>query len=238
MQTITPERMLHTSIGIFLDSVEEEVSLLMSSTTTTANTASWLREEQTCSRTLDAIHKNVTWLEALANQLSEIKASLTEKALTVELRLGEGDPAFTKATRDDVENCLVSAYGIKPSPADIGPAYFAVLIRSDARVIACALTDFRPFPDNEFVTRMESVAKPWQRQKVATELFRFIESSTRFLMKADGFVLLNASDTGLAIKSCVDNDAPEWHTEMMLKFGFEQEEDGWGGDVAFFKNVE
>lgn len=249
MQTITPEHMLTLSIGVFMDS-EEVSSLLLPCLTDSTTTRDWLQQEHT-SRTLDKICRSAAWLETLAEQLREIKTNLAEKALTAELRLSEGDPRFPHTTCSDMEDCLVSAYGIRPSPKDIGAAYFAVLIRATDpkdhnNVISAALVDFRPFPDNEFATRMEAVDRGWQRRHVARELFKFIESSARFLMMADGFVRINMADldsasaTKMAIKSYVDDDAPEWHTEMMHGFGFKEAEDDdcWREDIEFFKTIQ
>ena len=197
--------------------------------------------------TLEKLCLMAEQLALLADQLYSIKLSLAQKSLTAELRLSEGDPRFMHATCGDIEGCLLSAYGRKPSPRDIGVAYFAVLIRCTSgkkmAVVSTALADFRPFPDNEFATRMEAVSSDWQRRGVAKDLFAFIEASVRFLLVADGFVRINTADptsssSGVAIKSCVDCDAPEWHTEMMLKFGYEEDDESWQqDDIEFSKTI-
>ena len=228
--------MLNLCISIFMDS--DEVSLLLSQSLDDDITG-WLCNPQT-ELLLETACKKSAGLATLAEHLAQTKEILAQNELTVELRLSEGDPKFKQATCIEVQNCLISAYGIKPAASDIGTAYFAVLIRdSNSKVIATLLADFRPFPDNEIVTRMEAVDRMWQQKKIGRELFRFVESTVRFLMVADGFVCLNtAGIMGLCLKSYVDGDAPDWQKEMMLKFGFEEEkEDGWSGETEFFKLV-
>jgi hypothetical protein len=248
MQTLSIEAMLNHSIGVFMGS--RELSRLPESERPD-DVVAWLQCEQTA-ETLEEIGKNANWLDTLAEQLAQVKQSLETTALSAELRLSEGDPGFKQSTCKDMQDCLISAYGIKPSTSDIGPAYFAVFIRNSANseVISAAIADFRPYPANEFTTRMECVATEWQRKKVAGKLFGFIESSIRFLSKADGFVCMNtaglAPHEGLTIRSFVDGDAQGWHKEMMMKFGFEEEgqeeedDDEWRGDdddVEFVKKV-
>jgi hypothetical protein len=118
---------------------------------------------------------------------------------------------------------------MKPSVHDVGPAYFAVLIKEKHNndVIASALVDFGPFPYNEFVSRMGAVEKPWQNQKVCTELFHFIESSVHFMVLFDDFVgfKLRGKEHCGTIKAFVDSNAPCWQDEMMTKLGFREEED-------------
>ena len=107
-------------------------------------------------------------------------------------------------------------------------------------VIACSLADFSPYPSNEFTTRMEAVNKKWQRQQIGMELFHFIELVVQFLMQSDWYVLLSMSgEAQCTLKAHVDNDAPDWHSDMMEKLGFDEEEDsyGWRGDIVFSKVV-
>jgi hypothetical protein len=234
MQTITPEQMLAVSFELFTSS--EEYSQLESGLS-----ISWLQLEQT-TETLDTLIQNAAWLENIVTLLST--SDLSNKSLCAELRLGNGDKSFKQTTCDDIQDCLVSAYGIKPSASDIGPAYFAVLVKEKltSNVISTMLVDFRPFPYNEFHTRMEAVEKKWQRQKVGTELFKMAECAACFLVKFDPFVAFNLSGEDPAkttISSCVDVDAPEWQRDMMVKLGFEEQESvyEWQGEIEFFKTL-
>ena len=230
---MTPEDILNLSIGTLLSS--EDIKFIES-----IHNGDWITQHDECAKRLERLCETAAWLEKLALQLARTKQRLAQKGLSVELSVSGGDAKFKQTTCKAVKDCLVSAYGIKPSASDIGAAYFAVLIRDhESSVVSAALADFRPFPDNEFSTRMEAVDKKWQGQKVATELFLFIDSAVRFLTRADGFVRLNmmgCDPSSMVIKSYVDIDAPEWHSTMLEKFGFTEEDDsGWRGDVEFYK---
>jgi hypothetical protein len=227
---MTPEEILNLSIGILLGS--EDIGFIESN--------DWITQHAECAKRLDRLCETAAWLEKLTAQLVQTKQSLAQKGLRVEVSLSGASAKFKQVTCRAVKDCLVSAYGIKPSTCDIGAAYFAVLIRDrESNVVSTALADFRPFPDNEFSTRMEAVDKKWQRQRIATELFIFIDSVVRFLTRADGFVRLNmmgCDPSSMVVKSYVDIDAPEWHSTMLEKFGFTEDEGaGWRGDVEFSK---
>jgi hypothetical protein len=181
-------------------------------------------------------------LEHFLDQLLETVSTLKQKGLTPELQLCSSDSNFQHTICKTITGCLISAYGIQPCPKDIGPAYLAVVFREKSdSVVACALADFSPYPSNEFVTRMEAVDKKWQRQQIGTELFRFIELAVQFLMQSDWYVRISMSgETKCTVKAYVDNDAPDWHSDMMLKLGFDEDEDPyeWRGDIGFSKAVE
>ena len=192
---------------------------------------------------LECLLAKAEQLEHFLDQLLATVSTLKEKGLTPELQLCSSDHTFQHEICKTVTSCLISAYGIKPCAKDIGPAYLAVVVREEksASVVACALADFRPYPSNEFVTRMEAVHKEWQRQQIGTALFHFIELAVQFLMQSDWYVHISMSgETQCTLKAYVDNDAPEWHSEMMQKLGFEEEEDPsyWSGDIGFSKVVE
>jgi GNAT superfamily N-acetyltransferase len=192
---------------------------------------------------LECLLAKAEQLEHFLDQLLTTISTLKQKGLTPELQLCSSDRNFQHEICKTVTSCLISAYGIKPCAKDIGPAYLAVVVREEksASVVACALADFRPYPSNEFVTRMEAVHKEWQRQQIGTALFHYIELSVQFLMQSDWYVRCSMSgETQCTLKAYVDNDAPEWHSEMMQKLGFEEEEDPyeWRGDIGFSKVVE
>jgi hypothetical protein len=240
MQTITPNRMLCTMIGMFTESPEVH-SLLFESEA--LDITSWLHNTH-ATEVIAGVMKRLAWLETFTTQLEGIMQSSKEKELTFELRLRDGDKTFERTTCRDIQDCLFSAYGRKLAPKNIGPAYFAVLIRdsTSSAVIATALADFLPYPDIEFATRMEAVTKSRQRQNIAKSIFIFTEIVVRFLITADGFVQLNMAGldpSAMTIKSCVDADAPAWHIEMMGKMGFQDTSCGWNEEeFEFSKSIE
>lgn len=242
MQTITPNDMLSTMIVMFTES-PEVVTLL---SVLDNITCCWLQNTQATDAIETAMEK-LAWLDTFTSQMEGITQSFLQRELTVELRLreGNGGGGFEHTTCRDIQECLFSAYGRKLYAKDVGPAYFAVLIRDakTSKVIATALADFRPFPDIEFATRMEAVSKPWQGKKVSKGLFTFIEAAVRFLVTIDVFVRMNMSGlepSAMTIKSCVDADAPEWHCEMMRKMGFQDTSSScdWADELEFSKSVE
>ena len=234
MQTITPCEMLNAMIGLFTES--NEVLMLESSIETT-----WLN--QTLASDLIAeVEIKLEWLEIFTSRLEVIAQSSKDKKITFESRLREEDCKFEQSISKEIQQCLFSAYKRTVCANDIGPAYFAVLIRDagTSSVIATALVDFRPFPDIEFATRMEAVTESRQRQHIARSLFIFIEAMVCFLITADPFIRLNM--TGLnpraaTIKSYVDADAPMWHGEMLVKLGFEDTSSDWSDELEFSKDL-
>ena len=192
-------------------------------------------------RLMEFLNEKAQHLQHFLDQLHSTVSNLKQKGLTPELALCSSDSNFKHKICKDIKNCLISAYGIQPSPADIGPAYFAALIREESgSVVGCALADFRPYPTNEFVTRMEAVEKARQRQKIGKELFRFMELSIQFLMQVDWYVCINLSgETQCTLKAYVDTDAPDWHLIMMLNLGFDEDDDPyvWRGDIGFSKSI-
>ena len=238
MQTITPNDMLSTMIVMFTESPEVRSFELMLLDIT------WLHNTE-ATDAIETVMKKLTWLDTFTSQMEGITRSFSssETGLTVELRLREGDRGFEHTTCREIQDCLFSAYGRKVSAKAVGPAYFAVLIRDakTSKVISTALADFRPFPDIEFATRMEAVSKPWQGKKVSKGLFTFIEATVRFLVTIDVFVRMNMAGLepgAMTIKSCVDADAPEWHSEMMGKLGFQDISCDWADELEFSKSVE
>jgi hypothetical protein len=230
--TITPYHMLDSAISMFIHS--EKVDQL----TRLLNNNEWIQGHQ-ASEIIKSVYDKVLWLEQFSEMLAKTVLELSKKGLNAELKLSESDHNFTSTICNDISDCLISAYGIKPSVSDIGAVYFAVLFKEveTHTVIATALVDFRPYPDNEFVTRMEAVEKKWQRQSVGTKLFHFIESSIQFVVLLDGFVRLNLSgEDNFVIRAYVDSDAPLWQAEMMEKLGFKEEEASYG-DTEFFKII-
>ena len=92
--------------------------------------------------------------------------------------------------------------------------------------------------EEEFAMKMEAVEKEWQRQKVGTAMFHFSECAVRYLLLTDGFVAMNmAGDQQCSISACVDDDAPEWHSTMMKKLGFEEDREWGEDDVKFCKII-
>jgi hypothetical protein len=234
MQSISPQQMISAAIAIFTGS--EEVQMLESF----LDNLSLLQLEDT-EKIIQTVCNKAESLDMFTSKLAQIADSLSQKGLFAELCLSEGDPKFKKHMVNEIKHCVKSAYGRKPTDNDIGPAYFAALIRKDDKAtIASSLCDFRPYPYNELVTRIEAVDKKWQRQQVGTSLFKFTESIAEFLMMADGFVRVNLAGIEskvITLKSHVDHDAPEWHSNMMEGLGFE--EDGkCDGDVVFFKEID
>jgi hypothetical protein len=190
---------------------------------------------------MDFLNDKAQHLQLFLDQLLCTVSNLKPKGLTPELALCSSDRNFKHVMCKTIKDCLISAYGIQPSPSDIDPAYLAVLIREESgSVVGCALADFRPYPSNEFVTRMEAVSKARQRQQIGTELFRFVELSVQFLMQVDGYVRISMSgETQCTLKAYVDIDAPDWHVVMMQNLGFEEDEDPfeWRGDIGFSKSI-
>ena len=224
--------MISAAIAIFTES--DEVLMLES----LLDNISLLEDAE---KIILAVCNKAESLDTFTAKLAQVTASLSQKGLFPELCLSEGDPKFKKHMANEIKHCVSSAYGRKPTDRDIGPAYFAALIRKDSKTtIASSLCDFRPFPYNELVTRIEAVDKKWQRQQVGASLFKFTESIAEFLMMADGFVRVNLAGIEskvITLKSHVDHDAPEWHSKMMEGLGFE--EDGkCDRDVVFSKEID
>ena len=230
MQSITPHHMLGSAMTAFVRSATvKQLTRLVDYD---------LFQGSQATEIINTVYGQVLWLERFAEQLEQTVLVLSKKGLSPELKLCEGDINFPSIICNAISNSLFSAYGIKPSVHDVGPAYFAVLIKEKHNnAIASALVDFRPYPDNEFVSRMEAVEKPWQNQKVGTELFHFIESSVHFMMLLDDFVGLNLrGEEHCIIKAYVDSDAPCWQDEMMTKLGFSEEEDS-DDDIEYYKII-
>lgn len=189
---------------------------------------------------------NAEALDLFTTKLAKVTAELAQKKLTPEFWYRD-DSAFDNEVSAAIGNCVKSAYGRKPQPADIESAYGAVVIRGDKRnnVIASTLVNFRTHPENTFKMNMEAVQRNWQRKGVATALFKFTEVVVEYLMNADRFVRINLGSgrasileslkdhaawdqvminlcvgCSLMLESCVDHDAPEWHGVMMHKLGF------------------
>jgi hypothetical protein len=187
---------------------------------------------------LEAICAKAEALESLTTSLAQIATDMACKGLTPQVVFDNMVPNFQQNTTTEIKTCVQSAYGQTPRECDIGPAYFAVLIRNKkGNVIASSLSDFHNYPDNEFTTRMEAVHKEWQRQTVGTNLFRLTEAAVRFLVMADPFVRCNLGKMArfTAIRSRVDK-TPEWHREFMEKMGFEEGEHA-KHDVEFCKDI-
>jgi hypothetical protein len=230
MQSISPHHMLGSALIAFTNSTT--VNQL-----TRVSDDDWIQGSQ-ATDVIDAVYNQVLLLERFAELLQKMMEVLSNKGLHPELKICDGDQKFQSVICKAISNSLISAYGVTPSLHDVGPAYFAVLIKEKHNnVIASALVDFRPYPDNEFVSRMEAVEKPWQNQKVGTELFHFIESSVRFMVLLDDFVQLNLrGEEYCTIKAYVDSDAPCWQDEMMVKLGFSEEDDS-EDDIEYYKVI-
>jgi hypothetical protein len=235
--TFDPTTILHTSIAIFMASPE------LTDLETFLADPSWPHHSDAASRLSLACLKAKA-LDLFATKLVQITAALAEKRLSPELVLSPSDDeasAFRRHLASTIKGCVCPAYKAKRiTEQDIGPAYFAVLIRSssDRSVIASTLSNFRNYPDNMFVTRMEAVHPTWQRKGVGTSLFRFTEVAVEFLVNADPFVRLNLGGaTSTEIEAYVDHDAPEWHREMMEKMEFEHS-GRRGDDIVFSKTID
>ncbi len=225
--------MIDTAIAIFVRS--EGVTMLERSLSSDA--ANWL-DQPDAAALLDAICQQAESLDAFTAKLAQITATLAQKGLVPELYIRDGDKNFNKKVVKEIKLCVSSAYGREPTARDIGPAYFAALIRKDGNVVASSLAHYRN-SYNQLATQIEAVDVKWRRQKVATALFQFIECIARFLMLADGFVCLNLMGVRpkmLTLQSNVDFDAPEWHAAMMGKLGFTEEEES-SEDRVFNKDV-
>lgn len=231
MQSISPQYMVNLAIGAFMESKEVVQIISMPEDS--------FFDQQESINFIETLYKKASELESFITQIEQVTSTLAEKHLTPQLRLSGTDLNFQKNITSQIKSCLFSAYGILLKSQHVGPAYFAAMIHTnESKVVAAALADFRPYPDNEFVTRMEGVKKKWQRQSIGRELFRFIECIVRFLIMVDGFVGLNIAGVNeVTIKSCVDHDAPEWQYKMMLGMGYTQDDDSWGEDVEFSKFI-
>lgn len=231
MQSISPKHMVNLAIGVFMES--NEVVLIMSMPEDS------FFEQQESIGFIETLFRRASELELFITQLEQVTTSLAGKHITPELRLSDMDLNFQKNITSQIKSCLFSAYGIQLKSKDVGPAYFAALFHTnESKVVAAALADFRPYPDNEFATRMEGVKKKWQRQSIGRELFRFIECIVRFLVMVDSFIGLNiAGINEVTLKSYVDHDAPDWQHKMMLGMGYTQDDDSWGEDVEFSKFI-
>ena len=231
MQSVTPLRMLHSALDGFIHS--EQFGVLLGTP----------QNDDHVERLTEFLSERAQHLQHFLDQLLSTVSNLRQKGLTPELMLCSSDHNFKHEMCKTVKDCLISAYGIQPSPTDIDPAYLAVLIREEksGNVIGCALADFRPYPHNEFATRMEAVEKKRQGQKIGKELFHFIRLSIQYLMQVDWYVCINLSgETQCTLKAYVDTDAPDWQLIMMLKLGYEEDSDPyeWRGDIGFSKSVE
>ena len=230
MPAITIETMLNSVTAI----LNQEVEALLAFVNT-----EWLQQPEAADL-IDLVLCKALHIEALVEKLVSTAKSLMQKGLTPELKLSGDDRKFRSNICKDIRKCLFSAYNAKITPEHVGPAYFAVLIKDtkDNHVVATALADFLPYPDNEFAMKMEAVEKEWQRQKVGTAMFHFSECAVRYLLLTDGFVAMNmAGDQQCSISACVDDDAPEWHSTMMEKLGFEEDREWGEDDVKFCKII-
>ena len=231
MQSVTPLRMLHFALDGFIHSEKFEGLL------------GTLQNDDQMEHLTEFLNERAQHLQNFLDQLLSTVSNLRQKGLTPELMLCSSDPKFKHEMCKTIKNCVISAYGIQPSPTDIDPAYLAVLIREEksGSVVGCTLADFRPFPNNAFATRMEAVEKTWQGQKIGKELFHFIQLSIQYLMQVDWYVCINLSgETQCTLKAYVDTDAPDWHLVMMLNLGFDEDCDQyeWRGDIEFSKSIE
>jgi hypothetical protein len=236
------KQMTEAAIAVFMQSSEflwlESTSVVLSS----ANPAFFLHQAATAAL-LEAVCAKAESLDAFTTKLAQLAADLAGKNLTPEFLFDDdtGAHAFKRKVAVSIQDCVMSAYGRRLRKRDVGCAYFAVLVRSneeEAKVIASSLSDFRPFPNNDFTTRIEAVDKKWHRNAVGTSLFKLTEVAVQFLMLADPFVRCNMGKdpSGTTIRSRVDLDAPKWQREFMLKMGFE-EGDAGTEDVEFCKTV-
>jgi hypothetical protein len=199
----------------------------------------WLNQTESAVL-IDTILSKALQIEAFVEKLVSTAKSLMQKGLTPELKLSEDDSRFKFNICKDIGKCLHSAYKAKITPEHVGPAYFAVLIKDtkDNHVVSTALADFLPYPDNEFAMKMEAVEKKWQHKQVGTAMFHFSECAVRYLLLTDGFVCMNmAGDQQCSISACVDRDAPEWHSTMMEKLGFEADNGWFEDDIKFIHTL-
>jgi len=233
MPAITVEIMLSSAIAM----LNQEVEALLPSLIDTE----WLQQPDVADL-FDHVLSKALQIEAFVEKLVSTAKSLMQKGLTPELKLSEDDSRFKFNICKDIGKCLHSAYKAKITPEHVGPAYFAVLIKDtkkDNHVVSTALADFLPYPDNEFAMKMEAVEKKWQRKQVGTAMFHFSECAVRYLLLTDGFVCMNmAGDQQCSISACVDRDAPEWHSTMMEKLGFEADNGWYEDDIKFCKIIE
>ena len=250
--------MAMSSIAIFTRS--PEVALLQHLITD----PDWTRHPDAASL-LDLVCSRAAALDLFTTRLADIQTDLAAKNLAPEIWYRDQDGStFDKDVQVEIKSCVLSAYGRMPQAADIESSCCAALIREGTRdeIVASALMNFCPWPDKCFRTKMEAVRKDWQRKKVATALFKFIELVVEYLMNTDVYVQLNllngpvstletlkghdlwrplmqrlAVATCMVLEACVDPDAPEWHRMMMERtLGFEYDS-LVVDDLVFVKDV-
>lgn len=236
--SFSPTSILATSIAIFTasDEIEALTMLLVD--------PGWPHHPDTAA-TLDMACLKAEALDHFTARLAQITASLAEKGLAPEVVLSPSNekqvPTFRQQLAVTIKPCVCPAYKARRlTEQDIGPVYFAVLIRtktSSAEVVASTLSNFHGYPDNEFSTRIEAVHPKWQRQGVGTGLFRFVETAVEFIANADPFVRVNLGRDApcTVIESCIDHNAPKWHHEFMKKLQFDC--DGRRGDDLVFQKT-